>query len=98
MGPSLDSSNREVFPATLASPVKAILAAHTIPVHSPSTPQPTRTLPAIEEAVDEVDSVVPMPFGSLPDPTLYTPSKRAKAMNFSAGRFHLQSSRNRVTT
>lgn len=81
MAPSTETALFTSFPADLASPVKAVLAANRFPVRP-------RTLSAgVESSLGGELTITPHtsspnnPFDTH-DPNQYTPSKRAKTMNF----------------
>lgn len=83
MAPAREESHRVEFPADLSSPVKAVLAANRrelTPLTSQDHPHSPGPQPAEVNLQVEAEDA-PNPLITTPDPNLYTPSKRAKAMN-----------------
>ncbi|KAG8985344.1 hypothetical protein FRB95_001497 [Tulasnella sp. JGI-2019a] len=85
MVPSYKSSLQTVFPAHLASPVKAILAAH----HTIHAASQSAVLSSVTSAITHSTQSDPLSSHPSPsvkaNPTLYSPSKQALHMNFLLG-------------
>lgn len=81
MVPSEETTNQVIFPAYLSSPVKAILAAH----HAETSPAPAIVISAPDGTSSVSISTATTADTNIPasaDPSLYSPTKRAKVMNF----------------
>lgn len=81
MAPSTESARYAAFPADLASPVKAVLAANRYPVR-PQTLSAGAEGSISGELTETDGRTTPVNPFDTNDPSLYTPSKRAKTMNF----------------
>ncbi|KAG8915021.1 hypothetical protein FRC00_008648 [Tulasnella sp. 408] len=81
MPPSTESTWYAAFPGDLASPVKVVLAANRYPVR-PQMLSAGADVPIDGELTETDGRTTPVNPFNTNDPSLYTPSKRAKTMNF----------------
>lgn len=79
--PSQETAMYTTFPASLASPVKAVLAANAVPVHPKVPMEQGEALDDGKQGNTEENGTQASPFVAN-YPGLYTPTKRVKTMNF----------------
>ncbi|KAG8926768.1 hypothetical protein FRC01_008401 [Tulasnella sp. 417] len=81
MTPSTETALFTSFPADLASPVKAVIAANRFPIRPRTLSASVESSLGGELTITPNTSSANNPF-NVHDPSQYTPSKRAKTMNF----------------